>query len=745
MQTLYPAHWLTAGSDRETEESERYGLPCPYFRGEFELFGKPVKSAVLSATAIGVFKAYVNGKPADDDYMSPGYTDYRLRIPIMRYDIKSLLNEENNAVVIVAGDGWATGYMGNAMQRHNYYRRVCVCAKISVEFEDGEKREFVTDETWRVSRGEIERSDNYMGEVVNHAAAKDASFYLPGYAYCEGEWQKPVFRDHWIYYACLSEEIAPRIKVMHTLLPEKLREDDRTVIYDMKQNMVGDIRLRVKGSAGTEIRARYGEMLEKDGTLYVENLRRAECTDKFILKGGEEEEFRPLFTFHGFRYVELRITGTAEIIDVKGEVMYSALPLSGAFVCSDEVVSKAYENIVWSQRGNFLSVPTDCPQRDERLGWTGDAQIFCGSAMFNMDCDKFYRKYIQDLIDSQRGDGTVAGIAPHVPHTGCDDVECHAPCAAGWGDAMAVIPYEHYVMYGDKKFLKETLYFIKKYIRATEKWSDGCIRPEIPNWGDWLNVDCVTDKSLLSTEYFAFSTRLTAKMCDIVGDDDAGEFYALYEKIKAAFREKFLLPDGQLSCHTQTAYLLAYASGVMTAEEVKAPLIGTIRAAGDKLTTGFLGIKFLLPALCDLGETELAYKILCSREYPGWGYSVLNGATTVWERWNSYTADKGFGDVRMNSFNHYSLGSVAEWMFKYCLGIVPSEAGAGFEKVVLRPYPDTSGKITFAKGYYDSKKGRIEAEWRCEGGKTTYIASVPAAIDLEVKAPEGIETIIKRY
>ena len=744
MNTLYPAKFLKLNFNRATETVERYGNACPYFRKEFTLRDKKVRKAELWATAIGVFKAYVNGVEADGDYMSPGFTDYRKRIPWCRYDVTDKLKSKN-AIVLVAGDGWAVGYMGNAMYRQNYYRDVCVCAKITVVYEDGSKDEILTDESWLADTDEIVRTDNYMGEEIDHNRSKDKKFYLPDYDYSEGNWRKPECVTYGIFYSCLSEEIAPRIKVMHVLTPEVIRSDERIFRCDFKQNMVGVVRVRIKGERGTIVRVRYAEMLEKDGSLYTENLRRAEATDKFVLSGEGEEEFRPLFTFHGFRFAELQITGKAEVLSVLGEVMYSALEKTGEFTCSDELVNRVYQNVVWGQRGNFLSVPTDCPQRDERLGWTGDAQIFCGTAMFNMDCEKFYKKYIQDLIDSQRGNGTVGGVAPHVPHTVYDDEECHMPDCAGWADAMAVIPYEYYLMYGNLQELRNHLYFVKSYVRTCEDWSDDCIRPADPNWGDWLNVDCNTDKSLLSTAYFAFSTGLTVKMCEICADPEKEYFEKLYERIKAAFRKKFLLSDGRLSCHTQTAYLLAHAAGVMSKEEIRAPFIDTVHKAGDKLTTGFLGIKFLLPTLCDLDESGLAYKILCSREYPGWGYSAVNGATTMWERWNSYTVDKGFGDVSMNSFNHYSFGSVAEWMFKYCLGIRPEIDGAGFKKLTLRPAPDFSGKLTHAEGSYDSKKGKISVSWKVEEGKVKYFARVPKEIDLTLDLPENVTADIERY
>lgn len=743
MKALEPALWLSMPKDKIRDELSRYGQPCPYFRKEFTLPDKEIVSAELQATAVGVFKAYINGKEADGDYMSPGYTDYTRRIPQVRYDVTNMLAGQN-AIVIVAGDGWATGYMGNAMYRQNYAKNVMVAAKLTVKFIDGTKEEIITDSSWLCDTDEIVRTDNYMGEFIDHNLSKDKKFYLFGYDYSQGNWRKPEVSGNEYLYARVCEEIAPRIRVKHILKPEVLRADDRIHIYDMKQNMVGVIRLVVRGTKGTRIYARYGEMLEKDGTLYTENLRRAECTDTFFLSGNGEEEFRPLFTFHGFRYVELRITGSAEVVSLQGEVMYSDLNKTAEWSCSDELLNQVYSNIVWGQRGNFLSVPTDCPQRDERLGWTGDAQIFCGTAMFNMDCEKFYEKYIQDLIDTQRGTGTVGIVAPVVPHARFDETEGYRPNCAGWEDAIAVIPYEHYLMYGNKKIIKDTIYFTKRFIDAVTERTEDYIRPAEPNYGDWLNVDCETEKSLFSTTFYALSTMLTAKMCEIIGDDDATKFRELYANIKNAFRNKFYI-DGRLTAHTQTAYILAYKAGLLSAEEIKEPFMDTISAASYKLTTGFLGTKHLLEVLTEVGRSDVAYKILTGREYPGWCYSALNGATTIWERWNGYTHDKGFGDVGMNSFNHYSFGACGEWMFRYCLGIMPVIEGAGFEKLLLKPCPDTTGKLTHAEGYYDSKKGRISARWEITEGVTYYYATVPAGIDLTVDVPEGVKTEITRY
>ncbi len=754
MRTAYDALWINYETDEWKGYLSKYGNPCPYFRKQFSLKDKKVVSATLAASAIGVFKAYINGVEVDDDYMSPGFTDYRKRIPLIEYDVTDKLKKDN-AVVIVAGDGWAVGNMGNKMLRCNYFPRIQIIAKLTVVYEDGEKQCVVTDGSWRACDGEIRRTDNYMGEYIDHRYALAREDYLFGSDDCK--WRKvKVMTGTSHEQALLCAETAPRVKTMHVLSASEISGNERTRIYDFKQNFTGVIRLKAKGESGAKITVRHGEMLDGDGSLYTENLRKAEATDVFVLSGNGEEEFRPLFTFHGFRYAEITVTGKAEVLSVIGEAMYSSLDKTGEFECSDGDVNKLYSNIVWGQRSNFLSVPTDCPQRDERLGWTGDAQIFCGTAMYNMDCRGFYKKYVQDMIDAQLGDGAVGGIAPIVPHAD-GTFESGRTASAGWADAMAVLPYEYYLMYGDKKTLKYHLTFAKRHVEYCKMQSDELIRPVDVNYGDWLSVksgrhdethiavaaNSETDKDLLATEYFAYSALLVAKMCEIVGDDEASEYYELFENIKSAFRKRFLV-GGKLVSHTQTAYLLAYAFSLMSADEVKSHLLDTVHSENDTLTTGFLGVKFLLPVLCELGESALAYKILTYRGYPGWLYSVVNGATTIWERWNGYTIEHGFGEVAMNSFNHYSLGSCGEWMFKYALGIVPELSGAGFKKLTLRPYVDLSGKITSMKGSYDSVMGKISVSWRVEDGVVYYDADVPAAIDLAFDIPDGVRVTVNR-
>ena len=744
---ILDAFWINYETGEPKGALDRYGNPAPYFRKAFSLKEKP-KKAVLRLGAMGVVKAYINGEAAADDYMTPGFADYRKRLPIYEFDVTDRLGV-NNAIGLVAGDGWAVGYMGNDMYRNNWCDRIFVMAELIVEYADGTKEKICTDDNWLASTGEILRTDTYMGEFIDHRLDL-GDFSAPDYD--DSAWKtvaaitmedrfqsdkskrnydQYVDRDCALYRFNFNRkaELArqPFVTVKHRLSPiNSYKDKNGNTVYDFGQNMVGVVSARVTAKSGTRLTFRYGEMLRADGTVYTENLRRAEATDVYISAGGEKEKFRPLFTFHGFRYMEVATDGEAKIEDVTGEVMYTDLKKTGEFTCSDEVVNKLYQNVVWGQRGNFLSVPTDCPQRDERLGWTGDAQIFVGSAMFNMDCKAFYEKYACDLRDSQYGNGAVGGVAPHVPHF--DYTEEGDRLAAGWADAITVIPYEHYVTYGDKRILTDNIGAMKAFVRFCRDTSDGLIRPEADNFGDWLNVGSETDKSVLNTLYFAYSASLTARACRIIGDCDEAEFVALYEDIRRAFRSAFVEADGTIKSDTQTAYLLAYAFGIATEDEIKSHLVRKIHEANDHLATGFLGVKFLLPVLCEIGESELCYKILTNRTYPGWGYSVVNGATTIWERWNSYTTEHGFGDVRMNSFNHYSFGSCCEWMFKYCLGISPVESDPGFRKVLVRPFVDFSGKLTSASGSYECAYGKIAVKWSVTGRTARFEIAIPAGV-----------------
>ena len=721
---LFEAKWITYQTGEYKSAEDKYGNPSPYFRKSFTLARKP-RRATLFASALGVFKLYLNGEEVSNDYLSPGWVDYAKKLAFVRYDVTHLVREQN-ALGAVLGDGWAVGHIGSehTFKRNNYSDRIEFCACLRLEYEDGSVEEINTDESWRAAKGEILRSDIYMGEYIDHRLSLGS---FSRFDYDDTAWDHatvPWFKFSRNLY--LEETKIPPIVVKHTFVPQLVSRNDNCYIYDVTQNISGVLRCVFRGKRGAKITVRHGELLV-DGALYVANLRAAEQIDTYILSGEGDEVFRPLFTFHGFRYAELTVEGDAEILAVAAEAMYTDLVATGEFSCSDEVVTKVYQNALWGQRDNFLNVPTDCPQRDERLGWTGDAQIFCRSAMWNMDCRVFFEKYLADVRDGQLGNGVIPVVAP-LPHVGGTNYDyCGYEAAAGWAEAIGEIPYAHYRMYGDKKIVRDNLFALKRLIDYYEYESPDGIRRNVKLYGDWLSLGSPSDVSVVSTLYFARAAYLARELCHIVGDFEEERYAALYEKIKEAFLAEFVDKQGKIKSDTQSVYLLAYSFGILERDVAGQHLVRKIAEDGGKLTSGFLGIKYLLPTLCDIGRSDIAYRMMTSREFPGWGYSVVNGATTIWEHWDSYTHENGILDG-MNSFNHYSFGSCTEWMFEYCLGIRPSLCEVGLKHVTFAPVFDKTGKITSAKGHYDSDFGRISVEWQARDGGFLYRVTCPESI-----------------
>ena len=722
---LLCSQWLTYKTGDYKGLEDHYGNPSPYFRKAFSLSQAPRRGTLL-ISALGIFKAYVNGQAVAEDYLAPGWVDYRKQLPLVSYDITHLLNE-HNAIGIVLGDGWAVGHVGSnyTFKRTSWSDQIEFTATIRLEYADGRTEEILSDGTWKATQGAIRRSDIYMGEYYD-SRLDPGNFSDPGYD--DSAWdyaEVPEFK--FTRNTFLKPVVNPPIVVKHTFVPQLVRKEGNSWLYDVSQNISGVLRCVFSGTRGTKIIIRHGELLV-DGKLYTENLRKAECTDTYILSGTGDECYRPIFTFHGFRYAEITVLGSAEVKQVTAEVMYTDLRATGSFSCSDPVVTKVYQNALWGQRGNFLDVPTDCPQRDERLGWTGDAQIFCKSAMYNMDCRVFYNKYLADVRDAQLGNGVIPIVAP-LPHIGFRDYSGH-DCTAGWAECIAEIPYFHYLMYADKKIIRDNLPALKKLLDFYEAESPGHIRSYLSKtyYGDWLNCGAVMDSGVVSTLYYARAAYDAAALCRVMGDEEADRYEALYEQIRSAFRKTYLDAQGRILSDTQSCYLLAYSFGVINAEEARANMIRKLQEDDGHLTSGFLGIKFLLPVLCELGMAADAYRILTYRDFPGWCYSVRHGATTIWEHWDSYTVENGIRPG-MNSFNHYSLGSCTEWMYEYCLGIRPHFDAPGFRKVTFRPYFDPTGAITWAKGHYDTDYGRIEADWSAQDAQFTYRVTVPETIE----------------
>lgn len=720
---LLHSDWISYQTGEYKDADARYGNPSPYFRKSFELL-KEVRSARLLISALGVFKVYVNAFPVKDDFLSPGWVDYSKKLPVIEYDITDKLQKEN-AVGIVLGDGWAVGHIGSnyTFKRCCWSDRIEFAAEIRIDYADGDSEIIGTDESWRASCGEILRSDIYMGEYVD-ARRSLGDFSAPDYD--DSKWdfaEVPKFKFSRNLY--LWQMPIPPVVVKERFWAKKLSESENSFIYDVGQNIAGVVKCVVKGECGGKIIIRHGEIL-KDGKLYTDNLRKAEATDTYILSGKGEETFRPLFTYHGFQFFEIEMVGNVEVIEVTAEAMCTDLTRTGNFECSDDMVNKLFSNALWSMADNFYSVPTDCPQRDERLGWLGDAQIISRSAMYNFDCERYFDKYLADIRDAQFGNGAIPTVAP-LPRVGYYTYSGRDVCG-GWSEAIGEITYNHYRMYGDKEIIKDNLPHLKRLLDYYETDSCGYLRDGGNSYGDWLCVGEPCDRGLVANIYYARAAYIAYTLCEVLNDDESEKYKILYENIKAAIRKKYLGEDSRFITDTQSAYVLAFKTGIICDKEAKENLKRKLSEDNMHLTCGFLGIRFLLPTLCDLGLVDESYEILCQRTYPGWGYSVERGATTIWEHWDSNSIDRLKG---MNSFNHYSLGSCVEWMYEYCLGIRPDYKNPGFKKVILKPCICSSGKITSAKGEYDTQYGKIMAEWTVEKDRCRYTVTIPKEIKAE--------------
>ena len=754
--------WISAGKDPsgdlEPPSGEEYddlanGLaPSPYLRREFPL-DKPVNRARLYATARGVYELYINGKRVGNDVLAPGWTDYDRRIQYQTYDVTPLLAEGQNALGAVLGDGWFAGFVGFDPKHRGalYGPRPQLLAQLDVEYEDGTTASLATEGSWRCSTGPIFFSDLLMGESY------DARREMPG-------WAEPGFDDSG-WYGVAVEEIGDTnlvaqpdegIRITEELEAKTVTEPESgRYVFDLGRNMVGWVRLKVEGKAGTEVILRHAEALNPDGTIYTTNLRSARATDRYVLGGDGEEIYEPRFTFHGFRYVEITgYPGEPPPGAVTGRVVHSATPPSGSFECSSRMVNKLQENIVWGQRGNFLSVPTDCPQRDERLGWMGDAQVFVRTASFNMDVAAFFEKWMTDVEDAQSPEGAFPDVAPLPRGSGLIDLRWGAPA---WGDAGVIVPWTIYRTYDDTRIVERHYDAMARWMEYLHEANPDLIRKNRMgnNYGDWLSPKGDhTPKHLLATAYWAYDAKLIAEMAEATGRyEDAREYRDLKERVKAAFQAAYVFPDGRIEGDTQTCYLLALHMGLLPEDLRSAAaehLVKSIEREDWHLSTGFAGVGYLCPVLTEAGYTDVAYRLLGNETYPSWGNTIKNGATTIWERWDGWTQENGFQSPNMNSFNHYSLGSVGEWLYRYVAGI---DLGApGYDCIVIRPRP--GGNLTHASGAYDSVRGRISSSWKIEDNRfvletlippnTTAIVHVPSTDDVSeggmpVDKADGVE------
>lgn len=718
----WQAQWIALDQEEEADL-----LPSPFLRTTFTV-ARPIQRARLYVTARGLYEARLNGRRAGDAVLSPGWTDYSKRIQYQTYDVGDLLTEGENALGAILGTGWYCGGVGFKGERNHYGTVPQLLAQLVVDHPDGTTTTVVSDGSWRGATGPVRSSDLLMGEEYD-ARAELPGWDMPGYD--DAGWasvQAAPLDD-----VALVADRAEPVRVTEEIAPAAMApRDDQTVIVDLGQNMVGWARLTARGPAGTRVQLRFGEVLNPDGSLYTKNLRHARQTDVVILRGGGEEVYEPRFTFHGFRYVEVTgYPGPLPPEAITGRVVESATPPAGTFACSHDLVNQLQRNIVWGQRGNFLSIPTDCPQRDERLGWLADAQIFAGTACCNRDVAAFFSKWLTDVADAQSPAGGFPNVAPRLGSL--------ADGAPAWGDAGVIVPWLMYQRYGD-------LLLIEQHFPAMARWLDyiQAANPDFRwlnrrqnDFGDWVAVDPSTPKDLLATAYWAYDATLMARMAHVLGrDEDAARYDALFARIKAAFIDAYVAPDGRVAGDTQTAYVLALQMDLVPAEQRAAAtrhLVDDIERHDGHLTTGFVGTGYLCPLLTALGHADVAYRLVLNEDYPSWGHMIRHGATTIWERWDGWTAERGFQDPGMNSFNHYAFGAVGEWLLRCVAGIETDPDHPGYERVVIRPYP--GGGLTWARAEYRSLRGTIVSGWRVDDDGLRMDVEIPANVTATVYVP----------
>ncbi|HUL53308.1 MAG TPA: glycoside hydrolase family 78 protein [Opitutaceae bacterium] len=712
-------------------------VPAPYLRKTF-FVGARVTRARLYATALGLYEARLNGQRIGDLQLAPGWTDYRKRVHYQSFDVTPLLVVGDNTLGAILGDGWYCGHVA-ARGRQLYGDRPKFLAQLVIDYLDGRTDVIGTDSTWRFAYGPLLESDLLMGESY------DARLAFPG-------WDRPGFDDRGWQPArmgngngiALDGMRCPPIRALHEFKPRLLQDapDRRQRRYDFGQNLVGRVRLRLKGAAGATVTLRHAEMLDADGRLYLANLRSARATDHYTLRGDTGGEvFEPRFTFHGFRYLELETHGAAvEIDEVTGVGLHSDLASTGEFSCSDPLVNQLQKNIQWSQRGNLLDVPTDCPQRDERLGWTGDAQIFVRTAAFNMNVAAFYQKWMQDLADAQTERGTIPAVAPAV-----DDLP--ADGGPGWADAVTICPWTIYQCYGDRRLLERHYGTCVRFVDELRAANPDLIRRRTAGgqegYGDWLALDNSdrtdggTPKELIGTAFFAHSARLVAAMAEVLGKKtDARRYTKLAADVRAAFQRKFLSRDGAVAGGTQTASVLALHFDLVPAKlrpRVAAGLVADIEKRGWKLATGFVGSPYLPYVLTAAGRLDVAFKLLHQKQWPSWLYPVTQGATTIWERWDGWTHDRGFQNPGMNSFNHYAGGAIGEWLYAVVTGIEVDPARPGYQHILLQPHP--GGNLSSARARLASPHGEIASAWRSSARRFDWEVIVPANTTATARLP----------
>ena len=775
MGLLEPSDWQASWIAAKLSGGARSNVPVPFLRKTFQLSDEVAK-ARLYVTALGVYECSLNGKRVGDDVLTPGWTNYHERVRSQVYDVTDLLTKGENAWGALLGDGWAAGFMAIA-NRQTYVDKPMFFAQLELTLADGSEQTIVSDESWKHQFGPILESDLLMGE------AYDAQLELPG-------WDTPNYDDaNWL---AVDTPEAPRTKLVATNGPMIRRMLElkpvappvmtrsflgKTDLIDLGQNMVGCVRFKGSAPRGTTVVMKFAEVLDERGQIYTDNLRSARATDVYTFKGEGEEVWEPKFTFHGFRYVELSgYPGEVTEDTVTGVVLYSDMAQTGDFECSDPLLNQLQSNILWGQRGNFLDVPTDCPQRDERLGWTGDIQVFASTAAFNMDVAGFLTKWADDVRDAQNERGAVPAVVPNagikLPDGG-----------PAWADAAIICPWTVYQAYGDKHILANNYDVMQNFMNFILNESPGHVRcaPDYEGWmgfGDWLSINADTPRDLIGTAFLAYDAKLMSQIATVLGkEEDATQYANLFGEVKEVFQNRFLkggslsssdiaaikdrrdvnradtISQGNLEAvdygpiqsevfntelfmPTQTSYVLALHFDLLpeaSKEVAVKELVADIERRDMHLSTGFVGAPYLPHALSDHSELGTAYALLKQTSWPSWLYSVTQGGTTIWERWDGWTEERGFQSTEMNSFNHYAYGSIGHWMVRVISGIEAQRPG--YKHTLIAPQPGAG--LTYAKASLETLYGTLSSHWKLINGRFKLELTIPPNTTATVRLPQA--------
>ena len=735
----WKANWIEQGFDEDT-----ITRPTPLLRKEFDA-RKKIRSATAYISAHGMYEGYINGKRIGEFYLTPGWTSYNKRLQYQAYDVTDLLSKGSNVIAMALGSGWYRGHLAWGDTKDIYGKDVALLFQLDITYTDGTRQSILSDDSWKSSTGSITYSEIYNGEIID-ARKQRTGWRNPGYD--DSNWSGVKIKDYDKSHLVATQN--EPVKKHETFTPVKIITTPKgEKVIDFGQNLVGWVAMKAKGNAGDTITISHAEVLDKYGNFYTENLRAAKAEAKYVLRGEGEELFEPHFTFFGFRYIKIEgYPGELKSENFTAVALYSNMKPTGSFNCSNPLINQLQHNIQWGQKGNFLDVPTDCPQRDERLGWTGDAQVFSRTASFNMNVNNFFAKWLKDVAADQQPNGSVPFVIPNV-------LGPYAGGSTGWADVCTIIPWNMYLAYGDRKILEQQYKSMKAWVEFMRGKSKGDLWNTGFHFGDWLfyrpfddndGRSAVTDKYLIAQCFYAYSTQLLINAARVLGKtDDIATYTSLLQVIKDAFLKEYVTPNGRLVSNTQTAYVLALNFDMLPESqrpEAAQRLVYNVESYDDHLTTGFLGTPYLCHVLTRFGYDSIAYKLLLQETYPSWLYPVKAGATTIWERWDGIKPDGTFETPSMNSFNHYSYGAIGDWMYRDIAGIDTYPDAPGYKHIQIKPH--LGGDLSYANADLQTYYGMVSCHWKIDNGQLQLDIEVPTNASATVYIPaRSVESIME--